>query len=190
MSRIALCLALFAFVSSASAQIVYEPVQYQYNSNGTLYYYGGSDPAVHHYAMQPYSPGGTWGRANGWAFFRSDVRSYRTTSNEPLRVYSDATGVSNAGLIGFTPDDARNEAYANTPTYFAKRDVEHTAVLKHDGSWVVPAQARPVRVYKSDGTLIDRGPTTMPRPLLVIPKDALQNQPPRQSDKRQLVMAR
>src|SRR2546423_699292 len=41
---------LVVFVSSTSAQIIYEPVRYQYGSGENVYYYGGSDPAMFRYA--------------------------------------------------------------------------------------------------------------------------------------------
>ena len=65
-SRVACGVGVLAFAfllaSSASAQIIYEPVQSQYNVGGTYYYYGGSNPLVHVYAAQPTIAGETWGR--------------------------------------------------------------------------------------------------------------------------------
>ena len=184
MSRVAIALALLAcFVSSASAQIIYEPVQYQYEAGGTTYYYGGSDPRVHAYAQLPYSTSGTWGRTSGFAFVSGDVRSSRSVSNEPVRVFTDAVGLVNAHLLGFTPDDARNEAYANQPRYFVKRDLLRAAVPQKDGSFVVPAQAQPVRIYKSNGMDVTP-PATMPKPLMIIPKDQFIRPIPKPSDKQ------
>jgi len=173
MSRLAACVCLLVFASSASAQIFYEPVEYQYDAGGTTYYYGGSDPAVHEHARRPYSAGGTWGRMNGYAFASGDVRGYREVVSEPARVYTDSVGLVNARLLGFTADDARNEAYANASRYFVKRDVPGMIVQK-DGRWSVPPTSTLVRVFKSSGEEITPRPTSMPRPLLIIPKDALQ----------------
>lgn len=177
MSRFALCAVLMVFASSASAQIFYEPVEYQYEAGGTKYYYGGSNPAVHQYAKEPVNAAGTWGRINGFAFVSGDLRVHREVSNEPVRIFTDATRLRNARLLGYTIDDARNEAYANASRYFVKRDVPAMAVQK-DGRWVVPPTSTVVRVFKSNGTEITPPPSTMPRPLLIIPRDALQRPQP------------
>jgi len=188
MPRVATCVVLLSFLalaSSAFSQIIYEPVQYQYSANGTLYYYGGSNPYVHKIAREPVSPGGTWGRINGHAF----VGANRVVDHEPLRVFTDGWGygLRNAHNVGFTPADAYNDAQANLPRYFVKRDLLNAAV-RRDGAWVVPAQAKPVLVYKSNGELIEPRPATLPRPLLIIPRDALKNPPgrpdPKPSDKQ------
>lgn len=181
MSRVAIALALLVCVaSSASAQIIYEPVQYQYEAGGTTYYYGGSDPRIHALAQRPFSSSGTWGRVNGFAF----ASSTRSVSNEPVRVFTDTTGSINAHQLGATPNDARNEAYANQPRYFVKRDLLRAAVPQADGSFVVPAQALPVRIYKSSGVEVTPAPATMPRPLMIIPKDQLIKPIPTPSDKQ------
>lgn len=177
MSRVLACALLCVFVSSASAQIFYEPVEYQYDAGGTPYYYGGSNPTVHQYARLPYNAAGTWGRVNGFAFASGDMRVHREVSNEPVRVFTDATGLVNAHLLGYTIDDARNDAYANASRYFVKRDVPAMA-HRQDGHWVVPASATPIRVYKSNGMEVTPPPSTMPKPLLIIPRDAIQRAQP------------
>jgi len=185
MSRLAICLALLVFVSSASAQIIYTPVQYQYTAGGTMYYYGGSDPRVHQVAQELHSTSGTWGRTHGFAFVSGDVRVHREVDFEPARIFTDALPLRNAADFGFTINDARNEAYANMPRYFVKRDILNAAV-RIDGAWVVSAQAEPIRIYKSNGTLIERAPASMPRPLMIIPKDMLQKS---QSSDKQIAAA-
>jgi hypothetical protein len=185
MSRVVICLALLAIVSSASAQVIYTPVQYQYSAGGTTYYYGGSDPRVHELAAEIHSDSPSYGRTAGFAFVSGDAWVHREVDNEPTRVYTDALPMRNAGDFGFTPNDARNEAYNNLPRYFVKRDLLHAAVAV-DGAWVVPAQAAPIRVYKSNGMSIDRHRETMPQPLMIIPKEMLT--PPASSDK-QLTLA-
>lgn len=177
MSRVALCVVVFSIgmiVSSASAQIIYEPVQYQYEAGGTTYYYGGNNPAVHDYAREPYSAGGTWGRTGGYVFVGGDIRGYREVVTERPRVFTDAVGrgMINARPYGFTADDARNEALAGLPRYFVKRDLLRGAQYR-DGAWRVPARSAGIRVYKSNGQRIDTAPATMPRPLMIIPKDQL-----------------
>jgi hypothetical protein len=191
-SRVASGVVVLVFasiVSSVSAQIIYEPVQSQYSAGGTTYYYGGSNPLVHVYAAQPNSAGETWGRAHGWAFSASNMLSHREVSGEYERVFTDSygNGLTDAHVAGFTADDARNEAYANQPRYFVKRDLLNAAHRDVDGTWVVPASAEPIRIYKSNGTRIDStsAPASMPRPLMIIPKDQLEKPlRPKPSDKQ------
>ena len=185
MSRYLPCLILFALVSTASAQVVYEPVTYQYDAGGTTYYYGGNDPRVHAIAAEPSSSAGTWGRVNGFTFVSADINIHREVSNQPARVFTDAVRNRDAAPFGYTPNDARNEAYAGVPRYFAKRDVPAMAVQKN-GAWVVPAAALPIRVFKSSGVEITPRPSTEPKPLLIIPREMLDR--PLPSDK-QLVRA-
>jgi len=190
MSRVvALCVALFACISSASAQIIYEPVQSQYDVEGTKYYYGGRNPVVHDYAAEVNNASRTSGRAHGLAFGSGDMLSHREVSNEPLRAFNDGfrSGLINGHLVGYTDNDARNDAYANQARYFVKRDLLASAVRQADGSWHVPAFAPTVKVYKSSGQRIEQvAPASMPRPLMIIPKDKLKDQlirPIPQSDK-------
>src|SRR3954468_2041818 len=92
------CALLFVFQSIASAQIIFEPVRYQYG-NDYKFYYGGSDPVIIDRARDiEYRPG-------------------RRVSHEamPLRIYSDAYPNHNAALYGVTIADARDEAYSNVP---------------------------------------------------------------------------
>jgi hypothetical protein len=184
MSRVAVCLALFAIVSSASAQVIYTPVQYQYSAGGTTYYYGGSDPRVHELAAEIHSDSPSFGRTAGFAFVSGDAWVHREVDREPMRAFTDALPLRNAGDFGFTANDARNEAYMSMPRYFVKRDLLHAAVLV-DGAWIVPAQVTPIRIYKSNGMEIDHARGAMPRPLMIIPKEMLTTPP---SDK-QLTMA-
>lgn len=181
MSRFALCVCLLGLASSASAQVFYEPVEYQYDAGGTKYYYGGSNPQVHDYARLPYNAAGTWGRVNGMAFSSGDTRSYREVVTEPERIYTDSTRLSNARLLGATIDDARNEAYANASRYFVKRDVPSMAVRK-EGRWSVPPTSTIVRIFKSNGQEVTPKPSTMPKPLLIIPKEMLER--PRTTDNK------
>ena len=161
-------------------------MQYQYNVQGTLYYYGGSDPRIQACASEPITPGQTWGRINGYAFASGGISTSRAVENEPIRVFNDFFGCFNAHFWGFTPADAMNDAYASVPRYFVKRDLLNAAVPSVGGGWTVPAQAQPIRIYKSNGTRISDRPASMPRPLMIIPKDALEKAKP--SD-RQLVRA-
>ncbi|MGH7213610.1 MAG: hypothetical protein ACREIT_02420 [Tepidisphaeraceae bacterium] len=182
MRRHALCLgalALALFVSiptPSSAQVIYEPVRYQYGGQNP-FYYGGADPYVFRYANQPSCGISSFGRVNGYAFVSGNIRTHREVENEPVRVFSDCVPYRNAAVYGFTIGDARDEAHAALPRYFRKGDLLAGAVVDDDGTVVVPA--RSPRVGHGHGSievkpyLRNNRPTTLPRPLMIIPKDAL-----------------
>jgi hypothetical protein len=170
-------LLLIAASSSASAQVFYEPVQYQYFSGGRAYYYGGSDPQVHYNAnMLSQEPG--YGRTNEYAFHSGDIDRHREVVTEPTRVFNDMTPYWNARFFGYTVDDARNAAYNNAPTYFRKADVKRMARVQSDGTWVVPSQAMSAATTGT-GTIEIRParpmvrPVSEPKPILIIPKRLL-----------------
>lgn len=177
----AVLLTLLVMTSAAAAQVIYEPVQYQYSAGGRTYYYGGADPFIHRRAAsQSYVSG--YGRTNGWAFHSATIDTHREVSTEPQRIFSDAMPTLDARFHGYTADDARNEAYQNATRYFRKADLPRTAVRQQDGSWVVPAQLAPagsivIRPYvpvKSDRPMIDDAkPKAEPKPILIIPKRLL-----------------
>jgi hypothetical protein len=56
-------------------------------------------------------------------------------------VFTDCVPFRDASYFGYTPADARNEAYANAPTYFRKADLLESAIPTATGGWVVPANA-------------------------------------------------
>jgi hypothetical protein len=176
MSRSVVALLFLVVVSSsASAQVVYEPVQYQYWSGGRAYYYGGSNPLVHYRAgVNSQDPG--FARSGGYAFHSARLDTHREVVTEPTRIYSDSTPYWNARVFGASVDDARNAAYANSATYFRKADLKYLARVEADGTWSVPASAG-----ATTGT-IEIKPTyrgwmkpvyTEPRPILIIPKRLL-----------------
>ena len=136
---IAIVICLLAPV--AGAQILFLPVQYQYDLQRP-FYYGGSDPAVFAYAEGLRKI--AWGRVNGFAFYSGDVRSFREVSSEPLRACSDQLPYENAALYGYNANDARMTAYAAVPRFFCKRDLLAAAVPLPDGSRIVPAAACPL----------------------------------------------
>lgn len=164
--------------SSAFAQIIYEPVTYQYSSGGSLYYYGGSNERVHE-AADHLSGEATYGRSNGYAFHSANIDTHREVVNEPTRVYTDMIPFQNAHFFGYTVNDARNAAYAKAATYFNKAAALRDARPQMDGTWVVPSQAQVV----GHGTIEIRAwkpavapvvtPVSDPKPLLVIPKRLL-----------------
>src|SRR4051812_30832615 len=184
LSRIAV-FAVIAFSSivvlrGASAQVVYEPVQYQYGSGHNVFYYGGSDPNMIRRGL--WAGGGytlPYGKSVpidvqqqitkcdcGPGFYRASAGIFERDSWDgglPARVYSDALPRRNAALAGFTPSDARNEAYANVPRYFRKVDALKTAHVDETGAIIVPAipvrDEDTQRVRHAGRELIGRGGT-------------------------------
>lgn len=161
-------LLLAASASRASAQIIYEPVQFQYGgANG--FYYGGHDPAVIAAAALPI--GGSMPRLN----------------HTPLRIYTDLMPPGeNARIYGFTIADARNEANANAARYFRQADV-FAAKRNVINEMVVPAWAGadPTQSAPPAPASVTITPSG-PHPLMVIPI------PPQmqQSSKTQLLVGR
>jgi hypothetical protein len=177
---VAACVAAFLFTAGSSvfAQIIYQPVTYQYSSGGSLYYYGGSNPQVHAEA-QSLSQETSFGRSNGYAFHSATIDTHREVVHEPARVYTDMIPFQNAHFFGYTANDARNAAYASAATYFRKADALRAAEPQRDGTWVVPVQADGI----GHGTIEIRPwkpaaapavtPVIEPKPLLIIPKHLL-----------------
>jgi len=157
----------------AVAQVVYEPVRYQYGGQNT-YYYGGADPRIHEAAAWPSAPGTNWGRHNGFAFTSGNVHTHREVATERTRTFTDALGIRNAFVHGFTANDARNEAMNSIPLYFRKIDMLRSA--QRDGrGFVVPAQWQR---FAAPGTIEirawNRPARINERPVLVVPKDMLE----------------
>jgi hypothetical protein len=179
MSRLvlaALGLTVLSFdVSRASAQVIYEPVQYQYGTQDP-YYYGGDDPGIHGYAAQ-LTHEQSWGRVNGFAFASGNYDTHREVVTERPRVYSDQLPYRNAFIYGYTPTDARNEAYDRVPRYFVKKDLIAGGVRMPDGAVIVPAHTEP----RPD--LTEAAPTpkdaTRPAPILIIPKSLIDKPAPK-----------
>lgn len=179
--------------SAASAAIIYAPVQYQYRdpaNNGPAFYYGGGDPAVigngtlqqRRYSLPgPIHPTGGKYLAEGRLGF--DPLPSGILENRPAVTYTDllAPGI-NAYPYGFSVDDARNEAYSNSPLYFRKRDLLRSAYQAPDGNIMVPAGAPAagtieIKPYHAPTTQPSSQPTA--EPILIIPKGLL-NKPLRQ----------
>jgi hypothetical protein len=172
----------FGSVSSASAQVFYEPVQYQYRYGSHTFYYGGHDPRVFDYAA---SEIGT-----------QDYSSVATIEHGRRgdRVYTDGFQYGNVadnsytGYSSFTASDARNEAYNNVPRYFRKRDLLRAALVTEDGTLVVPAQAHPIidiRVVRPFS--VESAPVVPKGTILVIPKKWLEK--PAKKAESSVVMA-
>ena len=161
---------------SASAQVFYEPVQYQFGSGNGIFYYGGHDPRVIDDAK-------TLIRSREYS---SVVRSRHVT--DQCHVYSDsfhAYEVAEGTYTGYstlTVNDARNEANQNVPRYFRKKELLNAAVATEDGSWTVPAHAQPVydiKVVKPFGT--NMGPVAPKGTILIVPRKWLEK-PAKRSD--------
>jgi hypothetical protein len=142
-----------AVCSLAQAQVIFQPVQFQYGSGNDTYYYGGSDPAVFAKAERT-----------------AAARQIRGVADTKPQIYSDAIPHQpNAAVYGVTAADARNQAYASVPNYFRKGDlVGHPQA---DGSVVVPPTAggETVIVRPAARAL---APTTRPGVIIIIPKAA------------------
>ncbi len=186
----ALVLSLSA--SSASAQVIYEPVQSEYHTPHGKYYYGGSDPHAHEWAWRRLeglrgSTGVHEGRY-GYGYLHR-----RLIGRPPEYVVSDHAPYLNAAVYGLSSTDARHEAYGSSAGYYKKSDLLKEAVPAADGKgWVVPASAgrgtidiRPYRRMTAPTTRPATQPSgesaalpsnkarTEPKPVLIIPKDQL-----------------
>jgi len=154
--------------SSASAQVIYTPVQYQYG-DVMRYYYGGN--SAHQFAFVD-----RLACRNGYPSSMNDnYTSLRSTigaiSENPV-VLTDCMPLRNAAVYGYTANDARNEAYANVPRYFRKGDLINAATVAADGTLVVSAQAQPVSGMAHDMHTTKPG-ELKPRAILILPKKGL-----------------
>lgn len=143
--------------SAASAQVIYLPVQYQYGDD-QRYYYGGSDPDVFASAERT----------------SALLRFLRVTPRQP-RVYSDLFPYADAAYFGFTPNDARNEAYDNQPQYFRKADLFDHAIEVNGAYYVPPAPpARYLAPRPADRLVNPAQPARKPGAIIIIPKKNLE----------------
>ncbi len=169
--RLIVCLIVGLAAAPAFSQVVYEPVRHQYGGQNP-YYYGGADPRIHDAAAWPTAPGASWGRHHGFAFTSSTIDTHRAVVTERTRTFTDALGGRNAFIFGFTPNDARNEANNSIPLYFRKADMLRHAQPAARG-WVVPAQWQR---FATPGSIEIKAWKARPkseRPVIVIPKDML-----------------
>ena len=155
--------------SSASAQVFYEPVQYQYG-DAMKYYYGGNNPHMFAYAERVAC-------RNGYpsSMLNSYTSLYYTVGQigERKLVLSDCMPYRNAAVFGYDANDARNEAYANVPRYFRKGDLLNAAVVAADGSLVVSAQAQPREMGMAHDMRVTKPGELKPRAILILPKKGL-----------------
>jgi len=172
MYRAAAVLLLLVVAKCATAQVVYEPVQYQYR-NGITYYYGGNNPMIHHRAELAKC-------RDGWPV---DIRGEHAMSHrsllgqatEPQYVYSDCFR-GNAAVYGLTPTDAHNEAMSNVPLYYTKRDLLVEAMPSADGlGLTVPAMGlhKSMMKHMNDAAAATTQPSEIkPRAIIIIPQGA------------------
>lgn len=166
--------------SHAGAQTIYEPVQYQYGQGEHRYYYGGNDPAVFELAERR-----AWIDRLGDHPYDSDRYTHayvhRRLVGQLERVYSDCVPYLNARAFGYLPVDAANEANANVPRFFRMADLNRAALVQPDGTRVVPAQAKPLRLDREAAAAADpsaTGPAAKPKTIIIIPRK------PKTSDKQ------
>jgi hypothetical protein len=177
--------------SSAFAPVMYEPIKSQHTAgDGSVYYYGGTDPRVHQLANYGNCPRYTYSlnlhHFDGGNWFGQPSPMYDRTP-----IYTDCAPYQNVAHFGYTPADAENEARANAPRYFTKAAILTMAQPQVDGSWVVPASAAgaylvPVSPAPYRGTTL---PSTMVSPakrgqIIIIPKKYL-DQPLKNFEKPQ-----
>lgn len=168
-------------VVSAQAQVIYEPVQSQYQAGDRTFYYGGNNPRTIEYARRQltcFQPGsGSQVGTYGVGYIRRGL-----IGEPPQYTVSDCAPYRNSIVFGYTSVDARNDAYANVPRFFRMADLQAAAVPASDGvGIVVPAQPsgtgtidiRPAR----SAAPATRPAETQPRPVLIIPKGMLQAKP-------------
>jgi hypothetical protein len=134
------------FAAEAGAQVIFAPVQYQYDASaiagsggGNVFYYGGSDPVVFNLAIRS-SIDPNFGRVRGYSFY-SSRRQVEGGGGGRAPAYSDAFPGVDLAPFGYTANDTRNYAYRSVPTYFRKSDLVRSAVPQPDGSFVVPPTA-------------------------------------------------
>ena len=174
---VAVALCSLALSSAAFAQVVYEPIRYQYETpRGERYFYGGTDPRVHAIAGSDLCRGYSYG-TNLPNF--DDGRPFNQPSpigDRPV-VFTDCVPFRDAYRFGYTPADARNEAYANAPTYFRKADLLETAIPTPTGGWVVPASAPRYAptvsihgAHRHPAMRSTTGPASRPGQVIIIPK--------------------
>jgi hypothetical protein len=155
-----------AIMSSASAQIIYEPVRYQYGGQ-TPFYYGGSDPEMFRFAHSDYSQA-----HNGFIEAHGNVMTHREVSYRRPHVYVDRLPRADASVWGYTADDARNDAYQNAARYFRMKDIVAQATVDESGAWHVAPQACSDHV----GTIEIKPyvkPVATPQKVFIFPKGLL-----------------
>jgi hypothetical protein len=119
--------------------IIYQGVRYQYGTHGEIFY-GGVNPQFLPTGFPVPNTPATQALANHFGFpnpnYRTNIFNGPTGQFPPL-IYTDLVPFDEAGHLGFTIDDARNEAYFNMPRYYRATPTAATAA---------PAAAAPAAV--------------------------------------------
>ena len=161
MRRALVALFVCSFLSiPAFGQIVYEPLRYQYSVGDQTFYYGGSNPHLinfgyRHATLEQIR----YGRNEFGSSF-----GQRYQNHTP--VYSDLLPYRDMTDVGWTADDAANEALANYPRFWRKADALAAAYRDADGSVVVPAKGESSYVRP---LIYPVRPMILPRPLMSRP---------------------
>lgn len=184
MYRAAAVMLLLIVASSARAQVIYQPVQYQY-SNGVTYYYGGNNPSMHHYIEHVKCRNGYPSAITGHHY--NSLRHTVGQIGENTFVFSDCLPYRNAAVYGYTAADAHNEAMANMPLYFTKRDLLMSAVASPDGTLIVPASPMshpamrhlPMRHLPMRAGAATQPSEVKPRAVIILPRSSPKHAPAR-----------
>lgn len=183
----AVAMVLSVLCGVCSAAIIYEPVQYQYRDPMTgrpTFYYGGDNPRtfaagmryqrLYNADLNSVADPALHGFVVGT--FADNLMHHGLNGEAPV-VYSDLLPPGMNGFpLGLTIEDARNEAYANVPRYFRKRDLLMTAVRGPSGQVIVPPSIPmhgeiDIHPYHAPTTQ-PSGPSA-PQPILILPKSLL-----------------
>lgn len=83
-------------------------------------------------------------------------------------------------------NDVYNDEAARMPRYFRKRELMAAGTVRPDGSRTVPADAQPMPMMNGNTAPAQQTtkPATAPKPILIIPKNALPKEQPKPSDKQ------
>lgn len=168
---------LFVVSSSASAQVIYMPVQVQHGTD-MKYYYGGTDPGMHHYADHVACRNGYPNAHTGPHY--SSLRHTLGQIGERRLILSDCLPYRNAAVYGYREHDAVNEANASVPLSFRMRDQLDAALPVGDGTFIVPAHGirhREAHYVASMERRLAPPADIKPRAILILPKKA-----PKQAD--------
>src|SRR5438552_11530537 len=165
----AVAVVLSVAASSASAQVIYEPVRYQYG-DALKYYYGGNNPGMFVYADGVLCRNGY---PSSMCNVYTSLQGTLGQIGEKKLVLTDCMPYRNAAVFGYNANDARNEAYCNVPRYFRKRDLLAAAIPAGAGTLVVPAQAKPVPPSMARDTRTAAPAELKPRAILILPKKGL-----------------
>ena len=157
--------------SSASAQVIYQPVQVQYGTD-MKYYYGGGNPDQHAYADRVACRNGYPSATTG--NYYSSLHCTLGQVGENRLILSDCLPYRNAAVYGYREHDAVNEANAAAMQYYRKGDL--LAVPAGDGTLVSSPYAARADHGTAAGQDMQMAKSTSgevkPRAIIILPKKA------------------